>query len=161
VDLLDSLLADSIAELSAGDRAHVLGHLEASSRWLTLLAGRLADGGEPEAAALVDAARQDIDAVCQRLGRTTSGLPVDPHRASTPVTPLAVAGLSQSGGGVRRPGAVPALRCWQPRERTWTTCRTKALVPAPRPSSGTTRAGLMPSSPQPPAARPSASALAA
>ena len=73
-----------MAELSAAaDRAHVVQHLEAASRWLELLSSRLADGGEAEAAALTDAAWADIDAVCARL-RTTSGLPVDPHRASTP-----------------------------------------------------------------------------
>jgi hypothetical protein len=72
-----------MAELSAADRAHVVQHLEAASRWLELLSSRLADGGEAEAAALTDAAWADINAVCARL-RTTCGLPVDPHRASTP-----------------------------------------------------------------------------
>ena len=74
-----------MAELSAADRAHVVQHLEAASRWLTLLVGRLAEGGEPEAAALVDAAERDITEVCRRLSRTASGLPVDPHRVNTPL----------------------------------------------------------------------------
>jgi hypothetical protein len=68
----------------------VLGHLQASGHWLELLSGRLADGGETEAAELVNAARQDIDAVCARFQRTPlpcAGAlvsPVGPRRRRTP-----------------------------------------------------------------------------
>ncbi len=61
-----------MAELADAERAHVVQHLAASSRWLELLSARLADGGEPEAAALVSTAAADIDAVCRRLERTPS-----------------------------------------------------------------------------------------
>lgn len=61
-----------MAELSTADRALAVQHLEASARWLSLLSGRLAGEGDTEAADLVEAARADITAVCQRLSPTAS-----------------------------------------------------------------------------------------
>jgi len=58
-----------VARLADADRDLMVAHLAASSRYLALLSTRLAEGAEPEAAALVDAARADIDAVCRRLER--------------------------------------------------------------------------------------------
>jgi len=58
-----------MAELTAADRALAVQHLAASSRWLELLGSRPADGGEAEAADLVNAAGRDIDAVVRRLER--------------------------------------------------------------------------------------------
>jgi len=55
--------------LTAEDREHVLANLRASSRWLSLLSTRLAEGGEREAARLTEQARADIDRVCARLQR--------------------------------------------------------------------------------------------
>ena len=111
-----------MAELSAADRAHVVQHLEAASRWLELLSSRLADGGEAEAAALTDAAWADIDAVCARL-RTTSGLPVDPHGASTPQRRWLALAFLRPESASRAPGVIhsqvddldvrsPGVRAW-------------------------------------------------
>jgi hypothetical protein len=61
-----------MAELSAEDRAEVVQHLQASGRWLGLLSARLAEGGEPEAAALAEGARADLDEVCERLAGPNS-----------------------------------------------------------------------------------------
>jgi hypothetical protein len=59
-----------MAKLTDAERAEVVQHLQASARWLSLLSGRLAGEGETEAADLVEAARADVTAVCQRLSPT-------------------------------------------------------------------------------------------
>lgn len=87
------VVAGGEARLTSRDRAMAVAALGATSRWLALIAGWLAEqGAEPVAVGLVEAARQDVAEVCNKLSPTTSagtgatspGLPVDPHRASTP-----------------------------------------------------------------------------
>jgi hypothetical protein len=59
-----------MAELTASDGAQVLERLEAVAPWLNLVSTWLAEAGsELEAIGLVDAARQDIAAVCRWLER--------------------------------------------------------------------------------------------
>lgn len=69
--------------MDISDRAEVLGRLEATSRWLHLVAGQLAEqGADVEAIGLLEQARVNIIVVCHRLASAETL----PETAELPVT---------------------------------------------------------------------------
>ena len=99
------VVAGGEARLTSRDRALAVAALGATSRWLALIAGWLAEqGAEPVAVGLVEAARQDVAEVCNKLSPTTSGHRGDVARITGrsapcqhPATPLAGGAPPQSG----------------------------------------------------------------